>query len=360
MPEINLRYPVYAHINYAATDWPIGPLTSNLQEALASPYPIAILPVMFNEPHVWCYDTELAKLDLTQFSLIILSDIEYESVSGIQAWAERNNITNYVLSTGGQIAGDVFDANSTVYRPWWGFNLLNYNKYQNTEITNKPFVFDALLGARRPHRDYIMFALKHNNLLDKSIATYRDVFNTGVLVDHQTDEFAEIFSNQQLLHPYVSPNLNPAWEVQDKIEKNISPYVPWKIYQQTQYSIIAETIGTGNCFFLSEKTTKALYARRLFVVFSNANFLKGLRRLGFETFGSIIDESYDENVLDFDRYRQITEQLVYLSTQDYRQVYKKIKPILDHNHNRLFDLQIETRTRMLEILQDRVCADIFN
>jgi hypothetical protein len=359
MSTINLRYPIYVPNEGLATDWPIGPTTKNLQEALASPYPIAVLPVMFNEPHMWCYDHALSQLDLTQFGLIILSDIEFESVRSIQAWAERNKITNYVLATGGQIADDIFDTNSMVYRPWWGYNLLKHNEYQDTSSNQKPFIFEALLGARRPHRDYVMLALQQYNLIDKSIVNYRDVF-TGAIIDHQTEEFAKIFFDQRLLHPYVSFNLNPEWEVKEHIEKSISPYVPWKIYQQTQYTILTETIGTGNCFFMSEKSTKALYAGRLFVTFSNANHLKGLHRLGFETFSSVLDESYDSNVLDFDRFRQATEQLLYLSNQNYQTVCQKVKPILDHNHNRISELQIETRKRMQQLLQERIPVDIIN
>ncbi len=359
MSTIKLCYPIYAPVDSVATDWPIGPATKNLPEALASPYPIAVLPVMFNEPHMWCYDPTSSQLDLTQFGLIILSDIEFESVRNIQAWAERNKITDYVLATGGQITNDMFDPDSMVYRPWWAYNLLKHNEYRETSSNQKPFVFEALLGARRPHRDYVMLALQHHNLVDKSIVNYRDVF-TGAIVNHQTEEFAKIFSNQHLLHPYVSVNLNPDWEVQEQIEKSISPYVPWKIYQQTQYTILTETNGTGNCFFMSEKSTKALYARRLFVAFSNADYLKGLHRLGFETFSSVLDESYDNNVLDFDRFRQATEQLLYLSNQNYQTVCQKVKPILDHNHNRLFELQTETCKRMQQLLQERIPVDIVN
>jgi len=360
MSTINLRYPIYAPIDSTATDWPIGPTTKNLKEALASPYPIAVLPAMFNESHMWCYDHTLSQLDTTQFGFIILSDIEFESVCNIRAWAQRNKIINYVLATGGQIANDMFDPNSMVYRPWWAYNLLKHNEYQDTNSNQKTFIFDALLGARRPHRDYVMLALQQYNLVNKAIATYRDVFTTGAIVDHQTEEFSKIFSDQQLLYPYVSPNLNPNWEVKEQIEKNISPYVPWKIYQQTQYTILTETIGTGNCFFLSEKTTKPLYARRLFVAFSNANYLKGLHRLGFETFSSVLDESYDNNMLDFYRFRQATEQLLYLSNQNYQTVYQKIKPIVDHNHNRLFELQVETCKRMQQLLQERIPGNIIN
>jgi hypothetical protein len=359
MSTINLRYPVYAPIDCIQTDWPIGPATKNLKEALASPYPIAVLPVMFNEPHMWCYDHSLSELDLTQFGLIILSDIEFESVRSIQAWTKRNSIVNYVLATGGQIADDVFDPGSMVYRPWWGYNLLKLNEYQDTSADQKPFIFEALLGARRPHRDYVMLALQQWNLVKRSIVNYRDVF-AGAIINHQTQEFAQIFPDQKLLHPYVSSNLNPEWEVKQKIERSVSPYVPWKIYHQTQYTILTETIGTGNCFFMSEKSTKALYARRLFVAFSNANYLKGLHKLGFETFGSVIDESYDSNVLDFDRFRQATEQLVFLSNQNYKTICQKIKPVLDHNHNRLFELQTQTRGRMQQLLQDRIPGNIVN
>ena len=359
MSTIKLCYPIYAPFDSVATDWAVAPTTKNLQEALGSPYPIAVLPVMFNEPHMWCYDHTLPQLDLTQFGLIILSDIEFESVCNIQAWAERNKITDYVLATGGQITDDIFDPDSMIYRPWWAYNLLKHNEYQEIRSNQKPFVFEALLGSRRPHRDYVMLALQHHNLVDKSIVNYRDVF-TGAIINHQTEEFAKIFSDQHLLHPYVSVNLNPDWEVQDNIEKSISPYVPWKIYQQTQYTILTETNGTGNCFFMSEKSTKALYARRLFVAFSNADYLKGLHRLGFETFSSVLDESYDNNLLDFDRFRQATEQLLYLSNQNYQTVYQKVKPILDHNHNRLFELQTETCKRMQQLLQERIPVDIVN
>ena len=35
MSTINLRYPVYAPIDCIRMDWPIGPTTKNLKEALA-------------------------------------------------------------------------------------------------------------------------------------------------------------------------------------------------------------------------------------------------------------------------------------------------------------------------------------
>jgi hypothetical protein len=195
-----------------------------------------------------------------------------------------------------------------------------------------------------------MLALQQHGLLESNIVTYRDIFTTGGFTNHQSEEFAQIFEQQTLKYPYVSTNLNPHWEIGHNIDKSISPYVPWKIYSRTWYSIVAETIGTGNCFFLSEKTTKCLFAGRLFVMFSNANFLQGLRSLGFETFGSVIDESYDNNWLDFERFHMASQQVIYLAQQDPVKIHKKLQPIFEHNRNRLVQLQQQTSRQQRQLL----------
>jgi hypothetical protein len=163
-----------------------------------------------------------------------------------------------------------------------------------------------------------------------------------------------MFPEQTLNFPYVSPNLNPSWELNRTLDRSISPFIPWDIYNRCRYSIICETLGTGDCFFLSEKTAKALYAGRVFLMFSNCNFLAGLRNLGFETFGSVIDESYDANPLDFERFTRVMEQMVELSKQDYGKVMNKLQPVIEHNHNRLFELQKEKRHEMQRLLDHKL------
>jgi hypothetical protein len=335
---------VYAPYAWVAHDWHITDHTDQL-----SGQRIAALPVLFDQPHVWCYDANLAQLDLTQFDLVILSDIEFEQVTTVQQWCRDKGIKNYLLATGGQIQSDTFDSACMVYRPWWCYNLLKMNQFVDTDTTSRLFLFDALLGARRPHRDYAMLSLQQTGLLDRSIVTYRDIFTTGGVVNQQTEQFARIFKDQTLLYPYVSPNLPADWEVRPALDKSISPFIPWNIYRNTWYSIITETLGTGNCFFFSEKTTKALYAERLFVVFSSAGYLKGLHQLGFETFGDIIDESYDSDPLDFSRFDKISKQLIRLSQLDPVLVYKQIKPRLQRNRQRLLDLPEHTRKSMQEL-----------
>ena len=82
---------------------------------------------------------------------------------------------------------------------------------------------------------------------------------------------------------------------------------------------------------LTEKSGKCLLGRRLFINFGNPGVLKLIKELGYQTFDSVIDESYD-NEPDRDlRFKSAWNQVEYLLNQPPESVAEKIKPILDHN-----------------------------
>lgn len=325
----------------AAADWGI-----NVQKQY--PGKIICVPAMCTRPGHFAENNEY---DFSQYDLVVISDIEFFKQSEIHQWIAKTGITNYVLALGGLYPDTKLNDNE-LYRPWWSFNLLRFNQLQVSTQTPQ-FDFDCLLGARRPHRDFAMLAMQHTGLIDTSIVTYRDFFQ-GANVNHQSREFAKMFPDIKMHFPFVSSNLDPSWEVNKKLDHSISPYVPWNIYNRCRYSVIAETLGTGAGFFMSEKTGKAVYAGRVFLMFGVCNFLKQFRSLGFETFGSVIDESYDSNPLDFARFTAVMEQMQYLSQQDYQKVMAKLRPVLEHNRNRLFELQLETRTKMKQLLDQKL------
>jgi hypothetical protein len=237
-----------------------------------------------------------------------------------------------------------------IYRHYWIPEYTSRNSFVDTSGHNKPFLFDALLGARRPNRDYVMLGLTKTGLLDRSLVTYRDCF-PGAVVNNQNAEFAEIFSDTKLQWPYVSANLDPAWEVAPVVNNQISFVTPVDIYYRTYYSIVAETLGTGNGFFFSEKSIKAFFAQRIFVLFGNQYHLQRLRDLGFKTFGAVIDESYDNNPLDFERFAMALHQLELLVRQDPAQVQQELRPVLEHNHQRLFSIVAETQAQMIRMVR---------
>lgn len=194
-----------------------------------------------------------------------------------------------------------------------------------------PFYFDALLGRPREHRDYVYAAISNSVYKDKIITTY--------LKSH--DQMQEFLSQDFIWDKECEPrnNLNG---MQDQVmyhghSVGLYSIIPIELYNQTAYSIIAETNFDNRITFFTEKIAKPIVGRRLFVVFTGWKFLEELRKLGFKTFDSVIDESYDQIEDNVKRYAKAFEQVEYLCTLDQRDVYNKIKDIVDHNYNMLMN-----------------------
>lgn len=350
---VKFRYPIYNPCYQTldvARDWGIDPscTTTDLTLVLTQPFKVAALRVFYNQPHIHSFEPSIATVDASQFDFVILSDAEYSQPHDIQQWIKQCGIKNYVLATGGKFHNFAL-TERMVYRNFWLPRFLEVNQYQDTNADNKPYLFDALLGARRPNRDFFMLAAQHHGLLESGIATYRPGFPGG-FTDFHTDLVADIYPDTELLYPYVSPNLNPAWEPRQEITNTISFYTPHDIYRNTWYSILCETISIGWDFFLSEKVMKAFYAQRIFVHFGAQYFLQRLHELGFETFGDIIDESYDQTPASVIRFQQAFDQVIALSKQDHASIYKKLQPRLEHNHYCLISQIEKSRQEMTALL----------
>jgi hypothetical protein len=344
---------VYAPICSVALDWGIDNqcITDDKTLALYQNYSVAAVPALCTEPYMYCYQTLPVDLELSRFDLVIIGDIEFYSASVITQWIQAQGIKNYVLAVGGIEHNEILDTTRVVYRPWWVYNCLRFNQYQNTRSDHKPFQFEMLLGARRPHRDFAMLSFQQTNLLTSSVVTYRSVFQ-GHTVDACSQQIADLFSPIELKYPYISPNLDPDWEVSNNINYQISPFIPWKIYNNTNYSVICETLGMGNTFFMSEKAAKVLFGKRLFVAFGAQHYLRHLKQLGFQTFDNILDETYDCEPNYLKRYQMAFKQIQYLNSLDPADVLSRAEPILEHNHQQLFVLQQHTQKQMTTLIQN--------
>lgn len=201
----------------------------------------------------------------------------------------------------------------------------------------KPYFFDALLGLRRPHRDYVYNSISTNNLNDKIIVSYQN-----------EQRFQKYAINGLLTDPDVQlPDFRNAPEkpagsyMQVLVDDQPVPFsriLPLDVYNQSAYSIVAETEFVNQHLFFTEKTLRPIISQRLFVVFSGCGFLQQLRKIGFETFETVIDESYDAEEDDYKRWHLAMEQVMKLCSQDQSSVLSKIQDILRHN----FDCLMQT------------------
>ena len=358
MTQLNIKIynPCWRSIDVAA-DWGIAAESADLKTVLQEPYKIAALPVMWDQANNFINKSvDITDIPVDKFDLIVLSDIESARPGEIYNWIDSLQPRSYVVALGSICNSQPVNRDLMVYRPWWMYNLMRMklNNFRPTDATDKPYMFEVLLGARRPHRDFVMLGMqKHEKLLSNSIVNYRDIF-TGAQINRVSQTVADCFPDLQLAWPYLSHNLDPQWEVSQDIKKNISPFLPYEIYQRTWYTVVCETLYTSDKFFLTEKTSKPLFAKRLFVMFAPKNHLENLQALGFETFGDVIDESYDYENIDTQRYQMAFDQMLSLSQQDPKKVLEKVSARLEHNHNRMHELRRETQAEMQRLLLERI------
>jgi len=92
-------------------------------------------------------------------------------------------------------------------------------------------------------------------------------------------------------------------------------------------------------YALTEKTFKPIVNLQPFIVVGAPHSLEALHKLGYETFSSVIDESYDYTE-DHDRRMELLVEvalrLINMSDEQHIKIMTKIKPILEHNQRVFF------------------------
>lgn len=174
---------------------------------------------------------------------------------------------------------------------------------------DKKYHFDCLLGRKDFHRDIIeKFYLQSKFCNNIIFSYYRDNPETGIW----DPDCATYVQQHQLL--------------------DYSKLLPLTVYNQSYYSIVAETTYSNLYNQYTEKVAKPIVAKRPFVVFAGQHYLKNLKMLGFQTFDCIIDESYDNIRDDRSRFAAAWTQVEYLCTLDPVAVYRQLQSMLNHNY----------------------------
>jgi hypothetical protein len=271
-------------------------------------------------------------------------------------------------------ASVVFITNGTIQDTqrrdvWYNRSLIWFDlvAWGNTDYITKthavkPYLFDAIMGQIKPHREYVWHRLCEDSLLDKSlVALYR--VNADINSYDDYHGINDRYNINQVPDFYESPNLN---NLEDPLIQKIKSqstnrngfsctgvgknlvFEPGRrmwlslktsqgIYDSSWYSIVTET-SYENYDFLSEKVAKAILAKRIFVLFRSYGQLALLRSHGFKTFDGIIDETYDTIDHAKTRFNLAWQQVQYLAHQDPVMLYTKADEILEHNRTVLLNI----------------------
>lgn len=192
----------------------------------------------------------------------------------------------------------------------------------------RPYFADILLGNLKSMRTIFFELLKTNGVLEENLINAFGEYNSKFL-DEGTDEIDLFFKNMDTSNTLATGSYTNT----TKFFKGhfSSQFVSKHIQENTWISIVAETLTDDRIFFPTEKTGKALISGKPFIVLSGKHFLKNLRNIGFKTFGTVIDESYDDisdiherTIAAFDSFRK-------LQNMDQVWVRQQLQDVLDHN-----------------------------
>jgi hypothetical protein len=110
-----------------------------------------------------------------------------------------------------------------------------------------------------------------------------------------------------------------------------------KPYNDTKYSLVAETNDTNDEIFMTEKIWKPIIAQQPFVVHGNYLYLQRLREMGFKTFANYFDEGYDLEADADKRIDKIVTTCQDLLTRNWQDIYLQTQALRKHNLDTFFN-----------------------
>jgi hypothetical protein len=108
-------------------------------------------------------------------------------------------------------------------------------------------------------------------------------------------------------------------------------------YNKFSIELVCETYTLGTTFFPTEKIVRPIQAAKPWLIYGPVDFLVGLRDLGFETYQTLWDESYDhlEGVARWHAISRVIDQLTALPVQQLRVLLDQAHAIAWRNRQHL-------------------------
>lgn len=188
-------------------------------------------------------------------------------------------------------------------------------------------------NSQRPHRYYLSLFFEKYKLYDKSIYS--------LLLPLHKNNFKKL-ENLEKYKPLVSKKIPLEIDTHNRV-KTLEGFHTGNTFLKQNYldsyfNIVTETCFAERQIFFTEKILKPLMCLQPFIVVSSPNYLKKLKELGFKTFDSLWDESYDTIIDNEDRLIKIFEIIKQISEWSLDECEKNYKSVLDiciYNRNHL-------------------------
>jgi hypothetical protein len=297
-------------------------------------------------PQLICYDQEPLNYDLYKDATVRLDRdlIFYGNPADLPKWNLRIGI------------GNIYDHCLLLHSER---NSIEVAKYQQDQFVPVYYWSHALIA-----RDWFRYA-QHVNFTKSTKKTFL-IYNrswsgtreyrlkfTDLLIENNLLEHCNIkfnpYDNRQYYKNHVF--INPSWIPSCNLEHYLEPTTATSgssadfdqdDYISTDFEIVLETLFDDSRQHLTEKILRPIACKQPFILASTPGSLEYLRSYGFQTFDTIIDESYDLIQDPAERMKSIIKTMTEISswTPEHKEIQmEKINKITAFNHEHFFSTQ---------------------
>lgn len=216
---------------------------------------------------------------------------------------------------------------------WSNFcTTLVMGKYNVLEQLEKPYTCENFLislnRSSMPHKCTFIDILSKYDLIENNLVSWHKKNNWNYDFKHFDNEILTV----------------------DKIDINNGKEVfnyP-HLYNQAAMDLVCESFD--DVPDISEKTYKAIAAKKPFVSVGYKGLYKKLDELGFVKYDEVFDYTFDDLDLFEDRVEHVIKQVKNLQDKDFKKIKTLLKDKLDHNYNNLIKLSEQVPEEIFEII----------
>jgi hypothetical protein len=222
---------------------------------------------------------------------------------------------------------------------------------------DKPYRFLFLNGRTRTHRKYLMERFRISGLLDQSLWSWLDLtvgyskdirlMHNGVDLIGQPHTIKLLPSHYEYdtykdrIQDFKSDKQFVKYDLFDNEWGEI--YINADAYIDTYFSVVTETVFDYPYSFRTEKIWKPVAMAHPWIAVANQGYYRDMHNLGFQSFGHLIDESFDQIPNSQDRIARIAQVVEDLCRQDLAQFIKECYTICKYNQQHLAHMRLKVR-----------------
>ena len=206
--------------------------------------------------------------------------------------------------------------------------------YTNFELEKDFLIYNRAWSGTREYRLKFAEQLVNQDLLSNCRTTFAPIDH----VHYSSYQFSNAdFKPVRLdLENYIAPNTHNSAASADYNNQD---------YRHCGMEVVLETLFDDTRWHLTEKTLRPIACGKPFLLMGTAGSLKYLRQYGFETFGDLIDESYDEIENSIDRLNAVIAEMKRIASLDQHSkqtLWQTLHQRAQHNKTVFFETLSQT------------------